>query len=148
MAVFSINFYVSYLFLAVILSMNCKALAFPTTQTSTCSTRATSWSSTELAYTLPSSLNRVLPHNKHWYQEIGSAVDRHIVYNDEDYFGYDDDDDDCFATLSLGFARLNTLEDAYFPSDASPEQAPTGGKRRPLRAIRGVWSRVRRRKVT
>ena len=99
-----------------------------------------------VAWSLPAPLQRSLASNKRWYQDIGSAVDRHVVYNDNELF-LDDDD---YDSLSLGFARLSVLEDDthhYFPSDAVHDHAPTTRRRRPLRAFRGVWKRVRRNKA-
>lgn len=80
----------------------------------------------------------------YWYQDCGSAIERRIVYNDEDDYVVEDD------AFGRAFARLDFMRDldrgvAFRPQEIEEEDA-TAPKARsfPVRMVRGLWNRIRR----
>lgn len=105
-----------------------------------------------MAWSLPNTpafqKNIYLQRNSYWYTNCGTCVDRHVVYNDDDYFDLQDAEAE---GLGLGFARLTGYE-------RDLAAGPFSGKRKvrqegedektagslPVRALRGAWNRLLR----
>ncbi|CAB9528672.1 expressed unknown protein [Seminavis robusta] len=100
--------------------------------------------STELAWSLPAPLTQSLGNSKHWYQDIGSAVDRHIEYQDEEECSVWEAENEC--GLGAFSSRMSLLEDdtLFAHEDDQAVAQRRFGRPRPLRMAKGIWRRIRR----
>ena len=108
--------------------------AFTATQPSHTHTTRTQLS----AWSIPVSMQST---KSYWYQDCGTAIERHIVYNDED------DWQDTQDGLGLAFARLDLMKDdatSFSNVQQSYDQSQQVGGSFPLRMVKGVWKRIRR----
>ena len=76
----------------------------------------------------------------YWYQDCGTAIERPIMYND------DDDDAWQYNEDGLGFAfnRLSYLEDDLTTTSIPEEENKVTTRSLPIRMLQDVWKRIRR----
>lgn len=128
---------ISLAILLTFLASSACVQAFTPTPLTVASRQQTSFTKTQLsAWSLPVT---VQDSKSYWYQDCGSAIDRHIVYNDEEDWRDNQDG------LGLAFARLSFLDDdapMYGGTEEDYSQETSGSF--PLRMVKGVWRRIRR----